>query len=57
MEFKDVLRRLESLSSPEALEGMARYGITAKSAYGVSVPNLRAIDKEVRVNHDLAHQL
>ena len=53
----DILKRLETLANPEAVKGMARYGISSKNTYGVSIPNLRNIAKEVGVNHDIAHQL
>ena len=56
-EYDDILKKLKSLAKPESVEGMAKYGITAKSAYGVSIPNLRKIAKEIGVNHDLAQQL
>ena len=41
MQHSDILKRLESLSNPKATEGMAKYGITPESTYGVSIPNLR----------------
>ncbi len=53
----DILKRLETLANPEAVKGMARYGISSKNTYGVSIPNLRNMAKEVGVNHDIAHQL
>jgi len=53
----DILKRLETLANPEAVKGMARYGISSKNTYGVSIPNLRNMAKEVGINHDIAHQL
>ena len=53
----DILKRLGTLANPEAVKGMARYGISSKNTYGVSIPNLRNMAKEVGVNHDIAHQL
>mgnify|MGYP005845212927 CR=1 FL=1 len=53
----DILTRLEALSNPQAAEGMVRYGITGAKVYGVSVPNLRTMAKEIRRDHDLALQL
>ena len=41
MQHSDILKRLKSLSNPKATEGMAKYGITPESTYGVSIPNLR----------------
>ena len=57
MDYDNILERLKSLSNPQAVEGMAKYGITPESAYGVSIPNLRKIAKEVGLNHHLAQQL
>lgn len=33
--------------NPKAAEDMARYGITPKKVYGVSLPNLAQIAKEI----------
>ncbi len=55
--YDDILKKLKSLSNPQAIEGMAKYGITAKNTYGVSIPNLRKLAKEIGVNHNLAQQL
>ncbi len=57
MQYNDILRRLEALSDPKAVEGMARFGINPKNTYGVSIPNLRKIAKEIKVDHALAQQL
>jgi 3-methyladenine DNA glycosylase AlkD len=57
MKCNEILRKLKSLSDPEAVEGMARFGINQKNTYGVSIPNLRKIAKEIGVNHLLAQQL
>ena len=57
MEYDDVLAKLKSLSQPNAIEGMARFGITPESTYGVSIPNLRKLAKEIGVSHSLAQQL
>jgi len=57
MEYDDILKKLKTLSNPKAIEGMARYGITPERIYGISIPNLRKISKEIGVNHVLAQQL
>jgi len=54
MQCSDVLDRLKALSDPKAVEGMARYGINPESAYGVPIPPLRAMGKEIGRNRDLA---
>mgnify|MGYP001043212714 CR=1 FL=1 len=43
IQHKDILEKLKSLSSPEAIEGTAKYGITPEKTYRVSMPNLRKI--------------
>ncbi len=57
MRCDDILKKLKSLYNPRAVEGMAKYGITAKRAYGVSIPNLRKIAREIGKDHELAQQL
>jgi 3-methyladenine DNA glycosylase AlkD len=52
-----ILERLKSLSNPRAVEGMAHLGINPKNTYGVSIPSLRRMAKEIRGNHVLAQQL
>ena len=53
----EIILKLKSLSNPKAVEGMAKYGITPEHAYGVSIPNLRKIAKEISRNHEIALQL
>ncbi|MFQ6134877.1 MAG: DNA alkylation repair protein [Nitrososphaerales archaeon] len=55
--ISEILSKLESLSNPEAVAGMARFGINPKNTYGVSIPNLRKMAKEIGKDHLLAQQL
>jgi len=57
MEYEKIIKKLKSLSNPKAITGMARYGITPENTYGVSIPNLRKIAKEIGINHKLAQRL
>ncbi|MEM3737023.1 MAG: DNA alkylation repair protein [Candidatus Bathyarchaeia archaeon] len=57
MQYEDILRKLRELSNPKAVEGMARFGINPENTYGVSIPNLRRIAKEIEKDHSLAQQL
>ncbi len=57
MRLEDVLRRLRSLADPEAVEGMARFGINPKDTLGISIPQLRRIAKEIGKDHGLAREL
>lgn len=57
MKHENILKKLKALSNPKAVEGMARFGISAVNTYGVSVPNLRKMAKEIGRDHSLAQQL
>ncbi len=54
---EDILLKLKSLSNPKTVEGMRRYGITPEETFGVSIPNLRKIAREIGINHNLALKL
>ena len=41
MVYEEILKQLESLSNPEAVAGMARFGIYPQNTYGISIPVLR----------------
>jgi len=57
MQVSKIIEKLKSLSNPKAIEGMAKFGITPKRTFGVSIPNLRKIAKEIGINHSLATSL
>lgn len=57
MTSQEILHYLKSLSNPESVAGMARYGINPATAYGVSIPNLRKIASKNRRDHGLAGEL
>jgi 3-methyladenine DNA glycosylase AlkD len=57
MKYEDIMQRLKYLSDPEAVKGMARFGINPENTYGVSIPNLRKIAKEAGRDHALASEL
>ena len=57
MTSDQVVARLRSLGNPDALEGMARYGINTDHALGVSMPHLRHLAREIGRNHALAGDL
>jgi 3-methyladenine DNA glycosylase AlkD len=52
-----IIKRLEALSDPTIVKGMAWAGIKAQKAYGVSMPNLRKMAKEAGIDHVLAQEL
>ena len=52
-----IISELETLKNDKSVEGMKRFGIVTKHAYGVSVPELRKIAKKIGKNHELALKL
>ena len=57
MQYENILKKLKSMSNPEAVKGMARYGVSPKNNLGVSIYKLRPIAKEIGKDHDLALKL
>jgi len=49
-----VLTRLHAAARPEALAGMAGFGLTGSRRLGLSVPTLRSLARELKRNHPLA---
>ena len=57
MTVDEVLARLAAVSDPSRLAGMARYGIATEHAYGVTLPELRTLARELGRDHELAAAL
>ena len=57
MEVKEIVDRLRSMGDEKAVEGMARFGIQSSNSFGVSVPKLRTLAREVGRDHLLAMRL
>ncbi len=57
IQYEQILEHLKSLSNPDAVAGMARFGINPENTYGISIPVLRKIARETGKNHLLALQL
>lgn len=53
----EILELLKERAKPEKIQGMANFGLTPDSRLGVSVPDMRAIAKQVGKNHDVALEL
>ena len=53
----EVVESLRSLSNPDAVSSMARFGIKADKAFGVSVPALRKLARSIGKDHLLAQEL
>ena len=54
--IEKYLKQLKSLSDPEAVAGMARFGINPDNTLGVSIPAIRKMAKDVGKNHALAQK-
>jgi len=53
----EVMSSLKRLGNPKNLAGMARFGISTSTAYGIPVPDLRRTARSIGKNHSLAAQL
>lgn len=54
---REVLAWLESRGTRANVAGMARYGIVARKAFGVSMGTMQTLQKRIGTNHDLAVEL
>lgn len=52
-----VLDRLKGMGDPAGVRGMARFGIATDRAYGIRIPKLRKLARELGTDHDLAQDL
>ncbi|HEY8402882.1 MAG TPA: DNA alkylation repair protein [Cytophagaceae bacterium] len=57
MTIDQAIIELKSLSVPENLEGMARFGINTEKALAVRIPELRKLARNIKKDHALALQL
>src|ERR1041385_3724032 len=57
MSTASILAELKRKGSRAGVAGMARYGIVATEAYGVSVGDIRALAKTIGRDHALAQKL
>ncbi len=57
MDSKEVLQRLESVQNQDNIAGMVKYGITPDKTFGIKIPVLRKMAKEIGINHKLALEL
>jgi len=51
---EDIIARIKSLANSKNVEGMARFGINPTNTYGVSIPILRKMVREIGKDHELA---
>ena len=57
MNSSEIIKKLKSLANPKNVEGMARFGINPQKTFGVNVPVLRQMAKQIGKNHNLALEL
>ncbi|HEX6125609.1 MAG TPA: DNA alkylation repair protein [Pyrinomonadaceae bacterium] len=61
MTVAEIIKKLESLGSPENVAGMKRYAIVAPSVFGISTPVLKQLARDIKKQapdrHSLAQQL
>jgi 3-methyladenine DNA glycosylase AlkD len=57
MKLAEVIKLLKQASHPEYLAGMSRYGIRTDRAFGIKLPDIRAIAKKIGKDHSLAQEL
>lgn len=57
MNTREIIELLRSLENPENKAGMARFGINAENAFGISMKSLEPIARKIKKNHELALEL
>lgn len=57
MPVEEAIDRIKSLYNPANVKGMARYGINSHNTFGVSIPTLRKMAKEIGKDHEAALEL
>lgn len=57
MTLEETLTKLQEAGSEENLLSMAKAGINVTNAFGVQIPAIRAMAKEIRIDHELALEL
>src|SRR5438445_4370600 len=57
LDVEQAVDRLRSMGDTKAVEEMARFGIQSSSSFGISVPKLRSLAREVGRDHQLALKL
>lgn len=54
---EQILQWIRDQANPAAVAGMARYGISTTNTYGVSIPALRGLARQIGRDHNLALRL
>jgi 3-methyladenine DNA glycosylase AlkD len=48
MQYREIIKKLKSLSNPKNVVGMAKFGINPHNTLGISIYVLRNIAKEIK---------
>jgi 3-methyladenine DNA glycosylase AlkD len=57
LSVRSILAEMKSKADPEAVKGMARFGISSSNTLGLSIPTIRSIAKRVGKDHQVAQAL
>ncbi len=57
MKLQEIISKFNSLANSKNTEGMARFGINVDKAFGISMPVVRKMAKDIGRDHGLAIQL
>ncbi|MGE5679783.1 MAG: DNA alkylation repair protein [Bacillota bacterium] len=57
MTANEIIEKIKSMHNPVNVKGMARFGISSENTYGVPMPVLRGLAKQIKKNHSLALEL
>ena len=57
MKASHILTHLEHKGNPRNLEAMDKFGINTRHAYGVQIPELRRLAKNIGPHHQMASEL
>ena len=57
MQAEEVISHLKTLTNPENVRGMARFGINPRNTLGIPLSTLRPLGREIGKDHDLSQQL
>jgi len=53
----EVIEKMRLMSDPEALAGKARFGINVEKSFGLRMPVIRSLARDIGLNHKLALEL
>jgi len=56
-ECNNLIARMKAMADPEALAGKARFGINIENSFGLRMPQIRTLAREIGRDHSLALEL